>query len=376
VDKKILVVGGGIAGLSLSIALARQGWSPEIIEKDPDWGVYGVGIILQSNALRALDTLGLAERCLAAGYPYSTTRYYDRNGNFQQERTKPNLSGERWASSTGILRPVLHQILRAEVMRLGVTVRLGITAATIDQTGQEVQVGFSDSSTASYDVVVGADGVRSQTRQAVFGNAYRPEFMGQACWRFTAPRPAEVSGGVMYRGEKSLAGLIPLTPDKMYLLLLTAEPGNPRVERERMREMLSERLAGYGGIIGELAQSLPDASAVVYSPLEPLLVPAPWHRKRVVLIGDAVHATTPHIAQGASMAFEDAVVLSELLCSKPIDTALQEFTSRRYKRCRTIVENSLQIGKWQLMAWANEPAPDENVVGLSNQTLEMLREPI
>jgi len=377
VAKNILVVGGGIAGLSLSIALARQGRSTTIVERDPAWGVYGVGIILQSNALRALDTLGLAERCLEAGHPYSTTRYCDQNGVLRQERTKPNLSGERWASSTGILRPVLHQILREEVLRLGVSVRLGVTVSSIEQGEHQTRVDFSDGTSGSYDLVVAADGLRSQTRRMVFGEEHAPAFMGQSCWRFTAPRPAEVSCAMMFRGESSIAGLIPLNADKMYLLLLTAEPGNPRLEQGRMRDMLSQRLAGYGGLIGELAQAMPDSSSIVYSPLEPLLMPAPWHRGRVVLIGDAAHATTPHIAQGASMAFEDAVVLSELLCSGAgIESALQQFTQRRYARCRTIVENSLQIGKWQLMAWAHKPDPDEDVVGLSNQTLEMLREPI
>jgi 2-polyprenyl-6-methoxyphenol hydroxylase-like FAD-dependent oxidoreductase len=358
-------------------ALARQGWSPEIVEINPSWGVYGVGIILQSNALRALDSLGLAERCLAAGHPYSTTRYCDSNGVVKQERTKPNLSGERWASSTGILRPVLHQILRDEVLRLGVPVRLGVSVEKIEQEEDGAHVFFNDATAARYDLVVGADGVRSQTRRMVFGEQHAPSFMGQACWRFTAQRPPEVSCAVMFRGEKSLAGLIPLNADKMYLLLLTAEPGNPRIEREKMRDMLGQRLDGFGGLIGELARQLPDSSAIVYSPLEPLLMPAPWHRGRVVLIGDAVHATTPHIAQGASMAFEDAVVLSELLCSgAPIDAVLPQFTERRYQRCRAIVENSLQIGKWQLMAWEQRPDPNEDVVGLSNQTLEMLRAPI
>lgn len=375
-DHKILVVGGGIAGLSLSIALARKGWAPQIVERDPAWGVYGVGIILQSNALRALDTLGLAERCLDVGHPYSTTRYCDRHGVVLQERTKPNLSGERWAASTGILRPALHQILRDEAQRLGVDVRLGVTVTAIEQDGAQAHVTFSDGRHASYALVVGADGVRSETRRMVFGNAHQPTFMGQACWRFTAPRPAEVPCAVMSRGEKSLAGLIPLNAKQMYLLLLTSEPGNPYVERAQMRQMLADRLAGYGGIVGDLARELPDAQSIVYSPLEPLLMPGPWHRQRVVLIGDAAHATTPHIAQGASMAFEDAVVLSELLCTAPIDNALVQFTQRRFERCRMIVGNSLQIGRWQLAAWSGTPEPGEDIVGLSNQTLELLRAPI
>ena len=106
-------------------------------------------------------------------------------------------------------------------------------------------------------------------------------------------------------------------------------------------------------------------------------MPAPLHRGRVVLVGDAAHATTPHIAQGASMAFEDAVVLSELLGEAPsIDQALQAYTARRWERCRLIVHNSLQIGRWQLQAWEGKPDPQADIVTLSNQTLEALRAPI
>lgn len=374
--KNILIVGGGIAGLSLSIALARRGWSPEIVEANPAWGVYGVGIILQSNALRAMESLGLAERCLAAGFPYSTTRYCDRNGTLMHERKKPNLSGERFAASTGMLRPALHEILRDEALRLGVRVKVGVRVEKLDQDGR-VHVKLSDGTSSSHDLLVGADGVRSQIRRLVFGSEHQPAFMGQACWRFTAPRPEEVPCAVMVRGEGTQAGLIPLNQETMYLLLLTAEPGNPWFDKETLRDRLAARLDGYGGLVGELARNIPPSDAIVYSPLEPLLMPGPWHRGRVVLVGDAAHATTPHIAQGASMAFEDAVVLSELIDGPAdLDSALPAFTQRRYERCRMIVENSLQIGRWQLQAWSGQPDPKEDIVGLSNRTLEALREPI
>lgn len=375
--KNILIVGGGVAGLSLSIALARQGWQPRIVEANPEWGVYGVGIILQSNALRALDSLGLAERCLEAGFPYSTTRYCDHNGVLVRERTKPNLSNDRFAASTGMLRPVLHQILRDEALRLGVEVRLGVKVQSLVQEPDRVHVTLDDGTASCHDLVVGSDGLRSQIRNMVFPGHPEPLYMGQSCWRFTAARPQDITCAVMYRGAKTQAGLIPLNAQKMYLLLLVAEPGNPRMARSKLRELLAERLSGYGGLIQELAQDLPPSEAIVYSPLEPMLMPPPWHSGRVVLLGDAAHATTPHTAQGASMAFEDAVVLTESLVHVDgMQNALHSFTQRRYARCRMIIENSLQIGRWQLQAWDNRPDPNEDIVGLSTRTLELLREPI
>jgi 2-polyprenyl-6-methoxyphenol hydroxylase-like FAD-dependent oxidoreductase len=256
-------------------------------------------------------------------------------------------------------------------------VRLGLSVKSLSQDDSGVDVVFTDGTEGRYAVVVGADGVNSTIRRMVFGNENQPRFMGQGCWRFTTERPQEIENAFMYHGRKSLAGLIPLTPKHMYLLLLTEEKGNPWFAPEELRTRLAERLAEYGGLIGELAQRIPDASEIVYRPLEPLLLPAPWTHGRVVLIGDAAHTTTPHIAQGSSMAFEDAVVLAELLCSGGDEVSnLLQFTSRRYERCKLIVNSSVQIGKWQLQAWNGDPDPTADPITLSTQVLEALRAPL
>lgn len=378
---RVLVIGAGIAGLSAAIALGRRGIRAHLVERSASWEVYGVGIILQSNAIRALHALGLAEACVAQGFPYSVSTHCDAQGQPFRDRPKPNVGDARFPSSCGIQRRALHRILSQKALELGAQVDLGCTVKSLDDGAREVQVTFDDGRTGAYDLVIGADGNGSPTRRMLFGTQVAPAFSGQGCWRFSAPRPKAVDRAIFQHGAQSLAGLIPVSESQMYLLLLTAEPGNPRFAADRLRPELLRRLADYGGLVGEAAGSLPPDADIVYRPLEPMLLPPPWSRGRVVLIGDAAHSTTPHLAQGASMAFEDAVVLDELLASAStsgmgVAAVLEQFTQRRFERCQRIVGASIQIGRWQLQNWEGMPEADADPIGLSARVLEELRAPI
>lgn len=375
---RVLIAGAGIGGLSMAIALGRRGIQAHLVERSATWDVYGVGIILQSNAIRALDALGVADACLASGFPYSVSTHCDAAGTPFRDRPKPNVGDARFPASCGVQRRALHKVLSSEAIRLGAKVQLGTSIASWVQTDTSVDVHFSDGSSAAYDLVVGADGAASATRKMLFGEAVRPAFTGQGCWRFTTQRLPDVDRAVFQHGERSLAGLIPVSIDQMYLLLLTPEPGNPWFGVDALRPALVERLREYGGLAGQLARQVPQGEDIVYRPLEPVLMPAPWAQGRVVLIGDAAHSTTPHLAQGASMAFEDAVVLDELLAAHGFDVpqALAHYTPRRFERCRRIVESSVQIGRWQLEKWAGADTSGADAIGLSAQVLEELRAPI
>jgi 2-polyprenyl-6-methoxyphenol hydroxylase-like FAD-dependent oxidoreductase len=372
-DSSVLIVGGGIAGLTLSIALARQGVKAQIVEIKPEWSVYGVGIILQSNGIRALDALGLAERCVAAGFPYSVSRQFNMQGEPFLDRPKPNVSGDKFPSSCGVLRRKLLELLLGEVTRLAIGVRLGVSVKALAQNGQRVSVEFTDGSAGDFDLVVGADGVNSSLRRMLFGDALRPQYTGQSCWRLTAPRHASVEGAHLYHGKNGrVAGLVPVNRENMYLLLLSEEPGNPRMPQDQLHRLLRDRLDGFGGVVGAVRETIDDPREVVYSPLEPIMMPPPWSQGSVVLIGDAVHAPTPHLAQGASMAFEDAVVLTEeLQRNETVDAALSRFVARRHPRCREIVEASVRVGAGQMQ----RESPDE-LISHTVRALEALRAPI
>ncbi|MBX9829039.1 MAG: FAD-dependent oxidoreductase [Xanthobacteraceae bacterium] len=347
---RVLIVGGGIAGMSLAIALSRKGIASEIVEADPDWRIYGAGITITGPTLRAFEALGLLDRIEAEGFCYDVTRICDADGRvIIPSRVAGRPLGARIPNSGGIMRPVLHRILSEATRASGAQVRLGVTAAAIGQNGQGVSATLTDGSEAAADLVVGADGIHSCVRVMLFPDAPVPVLTGQGCWRAVAPRPPEIEGAQVYVGGPVKAGIVPVSQAEMYLFLLQHVPDNPRMPEERFPELLAAQLIGFGGALGAIRDGLSPASRINYRPLEKLLLPPPWHRGRAILMGDAAHATTPHLASGAGLAVEDALVLADLLASdRPLQDALGAFTARRYERCRMVVENSVRLGELEM----------------------------
>jgi 2-polyprenyl-6-methoxyphenol hydroxylase-like FAD-dependent oxidoreductase len=344
----ILIIGGGIGGLTSAIALRKQGYDVDVIERDPTWSVYGVGIIQQGNVIRAMKQLGLIDDYIEAGFGFNHVEIFIPTGVCVAKIPTPKLVPE-YPSNVGIGRRALHKVLGDRAIGSGATVRLGLTVDRLDDDAGGVTVYFSDGSDGRYDLVIGADGLYSQTRQMLFPDAPEPEFTGQSVWRYNFPRTEDVTGLSAYEGKTGL-GLVPLSDTLMYMFITTPEPDNPYYERDTlaasMRAKLSELPAP---AIRALAEQITDNDEVVYKPLECLLLTGDWHKGHVVLLGDAVHATTPHLGQGAGMAIEDSIVLAEeLAAADTIEDAFIRFRERRYERCRYIVEASKAICFGQL----------------------------
>jgi 2-polyprenyl-6-methoxyphenol hydroxylase-like FAD-dependent oxidoreductase len=345
--RKILIVGGGIGGLSLAIGLGRVGIRADLVEIEPKWAAYGVGIIQPGNAIRAYSALGVADACLLRGFVYRRSLNFDADGRLLGERVMPKVDGLDFVGHCGIPRPVLQDILVDEATRKGARLQLGLTVEALHDNGHGVEVVFSDGKRANYDLVVGADGTYSRIRSMVFGDSLKPRFSGQGCWRFTTGKPPEMDYSATFYGPNKV-GLIPLTAETMYMFVTTSEPGNPRMPEDRLDELMRDRLHGHRGFVAELRERIRRPVDVVYKPLEIMLLPRPWYRGRVLLMGDAAHTTTPHHAQGAAMAVEDAVVLSELLTRDvELDNLLDQFMERRWTRCKLVVDASVQVGDWE-----------------------------
>jgi 2-polyprenyl-6-methoxyphenol hydroxylase-like FAD-dependent oxidoreductase len=342
INLTILVVGGGIGGLTSAIALRRAGFTVAIIEKDPDWSVYGVGIIQQSNVIRAMSDLGVVDDYIGAGFGFDQVEIYTPTGQHIATVPSPRLV-PGYPANLGIGRRALHQVLGDRALSAGATIRLGVTVTALDDDGSGVNVAFSDGTTARYDVVIGSDGLYSQMRQHVAPDAPAPAYVGQGVWRYNFPRPADVTALCAYDGATGV-GLVPLSDTLMYMYVTTPEPENRRYPRAGLAAEMRGKLIGQPPRIAALADQISDDDAVVYKPLEWIMLEGPWHRGRVVLAGDAVHATTPHLGQGAGMAIEDSIVLAEELRQHgDTESAFAAYRARRIDRCRYIVDQSKAI---------------------------------
>lgn len=346
----VLVVGGGIGGLTAAIALRRKGFPVEIIERDPKWSVYGVGIIQQMNVVRAMGELGVLDAYLskASGFD-STTVFVGPMGAEQAKFNTPRLAGENYPSNAGIRRRDLQQVLGDEAKRLGAKVRLGLTIADLEDDGEGVDITFSDGTSGRYDVVVGSDGVFSQTRETIFPNAPKPEYTGQWVWRYNLPRPTDLDGIHIYAGACN-AGLVPMTKDLMYMFVVSEEPEGMFLDVEGAAAAMRDRAKLAPPTLKAWVDQINDDQGVVARPMEVILLSEqPWYKGRVVLIGDAVHASTPHLAQGAGMAIEDAMVLAEELDkAQSTEVAFKAFQDRRTERVEYIAKNSIRIGDMQM----------------------------
>lgn len=345
---KILVIGGGIGGLTSAIALRRKGFEVEVIERDPSWSVYGVGIIQQGNVIRAMADLGLIDDYIQAGYGFDHVEVFIPTGQSVAKIATPKLV-PGYPSNVGIGRRALHKVLGDRTIADGANVRLGLTVDTLEDDGAGVSVVFSDGSEGRYDLVIGADGLYSQTRTMLFPDVPKPEFTGQSVWRYNFVRTPDVTCLSAYEGQIG-AGLVPLSDTLMYMYITTPEPGNPRYERDGLAAAMRSKLASIPApSIRALVDQITQNDEVVYKPLEWLFLTGDWHKGRVVLLGDAVHATTPHLGQGAGMAIEDSIVLAEELARTDTpEVAFTAFRARRYDRCKYIVDASKAICFGQL----------------------------
>lgn len=344
--RKALIIGGGIAGMSAAISLREAGLEVDLCDQDPHWRVYGAGITITGPTLRAMGRLGILDAVLQRGYAADGIDICSAEGKllFQLDTRSEALGSI--PSAGGILRPVLHRIMSERLLALEPELMLGLTVDGICWEADVAQVRFSDGRTAVYDLVVGADGIYSRTRQQMFTDAPVPRYAGQMCWRLMVERHPDIRRRTFFLGGPAKVGLNPVAPDAMYMFYLEAQPEPVWRDEANQHEVLRGLLQGYGGVLKEIAQGLTSQSNIICRPLETVLAGDTWVRANTVLIGDAAHATTPQLASGAGMGIEDGLVLGEEIARQAhVPTALEGFMHRRYDRCKLVVESSLEISR-------------------------------
>jgi 2-polyprenyl-6-methoxyphenol hydroxylase-like FAD-dependent oxidoreductase len=370
-SRRVLVVGGGIAGFSMMRALDHRGIPAVLVDRlngPPD---VGLGLNLPGNAVRALRDLGVDEELKQRGVPVRRREYRNARNRLLFAIDEAGF----WGADAGSICALRGDVL--ELLRLGVSasaVRWGTTVSAVLEREDQVEVSFPDTDAENYDFVVGADGVHSGVRTSVFGRVgRRTAQLSAASWRFMTTNPG-VECWSSWTGPAETFLLIPLGGERVYGYA-SATKGRP-VDIDR--QWLWSTFGDYPEPVRSTVSSvLAEPSSLYHSPIEEVRLDS-WHRGRVVLIGDAAHATAPVWAQGAALAAEDALVLAELLTTRD-DWAMVggEFERRRRPRVEHVQKMTDRLSRTAgLPGWLRDAILP--VVGprTYRETFGPLREPV
>jgi len=341
--------------MSAAILLARRGLNIDLIEIDPNWRTDGAGITVNGPSLRALEQIGIIEQFKAQGAITVGVEMNTADGTLLRKIPTPPVPGSSIVGGGGIMRPTLAKILGEETRKAGVNVKLGVTFDEIVDRENDILVKLNDGTEQAYDLVVGSDGVFSSVRAKYFPEAPQPKYSGQGVFRAVVPRFG-VEGPVMFLSKDSKAGFTPVSETEMYLHYTYRDPGKSFIPEDQWLPMLKDLLQPYTAeLMVKVREHLDENSKILYRPLEGMLVPRPWYKGRILLIGDCVHATTPHLASGAGLGHEDAVVLAEEIAKGgELQTVLERYQNRRWERCRMVVTNSARLGEIEMHGGAPE----------------------
>ncbi len=353
---KIIIAGGGIAGLALAKMLIEGGLEACVFERASVLAPRGAGITLSANALRALDVLGLGEEVRRAGNPITQFGIDDPQGRVlsgtDMTALRPSMAGYL---PVAIQRSVLHDILSRGLA--ATNLRLGHELLGVEQTADSVKVAFAQGESASGALLVGADGIRSRVRQLVFG---QPEwrYSGQRCFRGICPSVESGAGrgpGAFFEtwGQGRRFGHVQVGQGQTYWYATLAQP-EQQLAAPLDASQVAQLFAGVHPAAAEHIAATPPSRLLDEGLYDVAPTPA-WSRGRVCLLGDAIHPTTPNMGQGAGMALESAVVLGALLLRRgDLQQALQTFERIRFPRTSLVTRRSWNIGR--MTSWSSSAA--------------------
>lgn len=349
---RVAIIGSGVTGLAAAILLARGGVKVDVFEAKPELPALGSGISLQGNAIRVFDALGVWEDVREKGFAFEglSLRMPGPEAPVIAEFEDVKTGGPEYPAGMGMYRPALAEILLRHAQRAGARITFGARLTGIVQGDRTVRIEIGGGAESVHDLVIGADGLNSTVR-GLIGIDVAPQPTGMGIWRASVSRPPAVEHTELYYGGPMyIAGYTPTSPDSMYAFLV--EPAQDRfgVDEDAGRQIMLDESRAYGGPWDSIRADLAAGARINYTWFTQHLVPAPWCRGRVVVIGDAAHSCPPTIAQGAAQGLEDAYVLAELLIgSDRLDDSLwSAFHARRLPRVERVVHASVQLGQFQL----------------------------
>ncbi len=344
----VLVAGGGPGGLVAAIALARKGFDVRVFERHPELRAAGAGLALQINAMRMLAPLGLADAVTRAGATLSRGSVEKADGTVLQAMDLGALAARFEHAGVAIHRRALAEVL-AGALPPGI-VRYGAAVVDVRQDADGVTAVLSDGEEVRGSVLVGADGIHSAVRRVLFGEV-APRYAGYTCWRGVAPSsvPVPLNATTERWGSGRRFGIVPLGAAGTYWFATLNTPAGG-VDPADVTASLRAVFADFADPVPALIDGTP---TVLRNDIVDLPILPRWTTGRVTLLGDAAHAMTPNLGQGACQAIEDAVILADRLALAPSDlpAGLAAYEAARRARVIGIVRQSERMG-W-LGQWEN-----------------------
>lgn len=359
------IIGAGIGGLTTSIALKTKGIKTKIYEQTKEIKPVGAGIIMANNAMQVFEKLGLKQEIAEHGNPISSM-------NVTNSQLKP-ISGinlkyfekKYHVQNIAIHRGRLQQILINHLDED--TINLNHELTNISKDDHHYQLTFTNGTTVNSQCVVGADGLNSTVRNFLF-NKNKIRNSGQICWRgvtdFYLPQTFQNELNEAW-GKGDRFGFVQIAPNKVYWYALKSFKHTPD---EYSINELGTYFKSYHSIVSDLIKETPTTAihTATISDLKPIKL---WYKEGVCLLGDAAHATTPNMGQGACQAIEDAYILAECLQRYDVNKAFSEYQRRRIPKAHQVVNSSWNLGK--LAHWKNPLA-----IKLRNQLMQMAPESV
>lgn len=341
-DSEYAIIGGGVAGLSMAIALLDLKKDFLVFEQSTVLKGIGAGFGLAANAMQAFDYLGLRQEVEQIGYYTETYAILDAKGRTLIAPDTQRLSSRYNQKNFTVHRADLHSYLLSKLSPQRIL--LGKRFQRFDKTDDAVSLSFEDGTTYRCRYLIVADGVRSVARQQLVPQS-TPRYSGYTCWRASiGNNDIGLQHGSETWGPKGRFGMTPLIHDRIYWYACINAPQNSAVYKNHSMKDLLRNFSDYHNPIPEILSHTSDED-LLWNDIIDIKPLTRFAYDNILLIGDAAHATTPNMGQGACQALEDVAVLrQEIKRNDSVKKAFQNFETRRLKRTKYITNRSRQIG--------------------------------
>jgi 2-polyprenyl-6-methoxyphenol hydroxylase-like FAD-dependent oxidoreductase len=341
---KITIIGGGIAGLTTALALTKLGFDCKVFERAKQLNEVGAGIWMQPNALKVLDWLGLGDLVRDSGKLLNQVSITNAQLIPFKKTKQEVVQDEKGNKIVAIHRATLQKIL-FEALPAGI-VHLGCEFKSLEQNKDQVKISFGDREVKS-DLLIGADGINSKVRDGIFSETSK-RFSGQTCWRGISDisLPYEFqNAGIESWGKRIRFGFSQVTESQVYWFAVKTAPQNGTDDINTIKVELKNYFSDFSPLVLNIIENT-KSEKIIRNDILDLNRLEKWHKDKVVLVGDAAHATTPNMGQGAGQGIEDAYYLANILSKhSQIEQATSLFESSRREKVDYVVNNSWRFGQ-------------------------------